>query len=98
MEPGLAFFLGMIALAAPGVQQDALGTAVMVKDDDWIARLERSLERLERLESENVSLKRRVHLLELYIDSEKREREGWTLDRVRDAWRGKRPAPEFGPL
>jgi hypothetical protein len=60
----------------------------MAKSDaDRIAAPERSLEAVDRLERENTALKKRVHLLELYVDSERREREGRTLDRVRDAWR-----------
>jgi hypothetical protein len=50
---------------------------------------------VDRLERENTALKKRVHWLELYVDSERRERAGWTPDRVRDAWRGKRPVPEY---
>jgi hypothetical protein len=70
----------------------------MAKSDaDRIAALERSLEALDRLERENTAFKKRV-LLELYVDSKRREREGWTLDPVRDVWRGKRPVPEYGAL
>jgi hypothetical protein len=53
-----------------------------------IAELKKQIARLEH----------RLQLLELYVDSEKREREGWTLDRVRDAWRGTKPPPPYGAL
>ncbi len=51
-------------------------------DADRIAALERSLEAVDRLERENTALKKRVHLLELCVDSERRECEGWTLDQL----------------
>jgi hypothetical protein len=60
------------------------------------ARLERSLERLEALERENVALKKRVHLLECFVDVRHRERAGLTTDDVRAAWHGKPPVPEYG--
>jgi hypothetical protein len=37
-----------------------------------------------------VDLKRRVALLELFVDSEHQERTGTTLDDVRAAWRERR--------
>jgi hypothetical protein len=63
-----------------------------------LARLDRSLERMEALERSNADLKRRLTLVELYLDTDRREREGVTLDQVREAWRGKRPVPQFGAL
>jgi hypothetical protein len=44
-------------------------------------------ERLEKLERDNLDLKRRVNLLELFVDSERRERSGVTTDEIRAAWR-----------
>jgi hypothetical protein len=42
------------------------------------------------LKREVADLKRRVALLELFVDSEHRERMGATLDDVRAAWRESR--------
>jgi hypothetical protein len=47
-------------------------------------------DRIAELEGEVADLKRRVALLELFVDSEHRERMGLTLDNVRAAWRESR--------
>jgi len=48
------------------------------------------VDRVAELEREVADLKRRVALLELFVDSEHRERMGTTLDEVRAAWRESR--------
>jgi hypothetical protein len=55
------------------------------------------------LERENADLKRRVNLLELFVDSERRQRSGITLDEIRasirrDAGIVQPTVNEFGPL
>lgn len=57
-------------------------------------------DRLEQLERDNLDLKRRLNLVELYLDSEHRERSGWTLDDVRAAWgkQSRPPVPERGAV
>jgi hypothetical protein len=47
-------------------------------------------DRIAKLEREVADLKRSVALLELFVDSEHRERMGTTLDDVRAAWRESR--------
>ncbi len=47
-------------------------------------------DRLVELEREVAHLKQRVELLELFVDSEPRERMGTTLDEVRAVWRERR--------
>jgi len=47
-------------------------------------------DRLVELEREVADLKQRVELLELFVDSEPRERMGTTLDEVRAVWRERR--------
>jgi hypothetical protein len=47
-------------------------------------------DRLVELEREVADLKQRVELLELFVDSEHRERMGTTLDEVRATWRESR--------
>jgi hypothetical protein len=47
-------------------------------------------DRIAELEGEVADLKRRVALLELFVDSEHRERMGTTLDEVRAEWRESR--------
>jgi hypothetical protein len=56
--------------------------------------------RIDRLERENADLKRRIALIEFYLDP---GRVGLTVDAIRDAWRRdagiERPtAPEFGAV
>jgi hypothetical protein len=45
------------------------------------------VDRVAELEREVADLKRRVELLELFVDSERRERVGTTLDEIREMWR-----------
>jgi hypothetical protein len=47
-------------------------------------------DRIAELEREVVGLKRRLDLLEMFVDSEHREKMGITLDDVRAAWRQSR--------
>jgi hypothetical protein len=61
-----------------------------------LARLERSLERLEALERDNAALKKRVHLLECFVDVRHREKAGLTIDQIRAKWHGAPPVPEHG--
>jgi hypothetical protein len=55
-------------------------------------------DRIADLEREVADLRRRVELLELFLDSEHRERMGTTLDDVRAAWRKSRQAGEQSHL
>jgi hypothetical protein len=57
-------------------------------------------ERLEASERENADLKRPVNLLELFVDSERRERSGVTLDEIRSPWgiTSRTPVPEVGAV
>ncbi len=48
------------------------------------------VDRIADLEHEVADLKRRIELLELFVDSEHRERMGTTLDEVRAIWRESR--------
>jgi hypothetical protein len=72
------------------VQQNALEVMMAKLSHD---------ERLDTLEKENRDLKRRLNLIELYLDSERRERSGITLDEIRSAWgrNGRPKTPECGP-
>ncbi len=55
-------------------------------------------DRIAELEREVADLKRRVALLELFVDSEHREKMGTTLDHVRAAWRESRArSPDKSP-
>jgi hypothetical protein len=47
-------------------------------------------DRIAELKREVADLKRRVALLEMFVDSEHREKMGVTLDDVRSAWRESR--------
>jgi hypothetical protein len=47
-------------------------------------------DRVAELEREVAGLKRRIDLLEMFVDSEHREKMGVTLDNVRAAWRESR--------
>jgi hypothetical protein len=60
-------------------------------------------ERIEKLERDNADLKRRINLLELALDSERRERSGITIDDIRNTWRRdagvpRPPIPPHGPV
>ena len=50
------------------------------------------------LKREIAALERRVALLEAFVDVRHREKAGLTLDQVREAWHGKLPLPELGPV
>jgi hypothetical protein len=52
------------------------------------AALERSREALER---DNATLKKRLHLLECFVDVRHREKAGFTSDRIREIWHGTKP-------
>jgi hypothetical protein len=48
------------------------------------------VDRVVELEREVADLKRRLDLLEMFVDSEHREKMGITLDDIRALWRGSR--------
>jgi hypothetical protein len=50
-------------------------------------------------EAEEIAdLKRRVALLEAFVDVRHREKAGLTADEIREIWHGKPPVPERGAV
>jgi hypothetical protein len=56
------------------------------------------VDRVAELEREVADLKHRVGLLEMFVDSEHREKMGVTLDNVRAAWRESRARSTRGGM
>jgi hypothetical protein len=55
-------------------------------------------DRVAAMEREVSDLKRRIVLLEAFVDVRHREKAGLTLDQVREIWHGKPPVPERGAV
>jgi hypothetical protein len=71
-----------------------------LSDAERTARLELLLQETLKRQAD---LERRVAVLELYVDSERRERARWTLDDLQNAWRkdagiARPPVPPYGPV
>lgn len=56
------------------------------------------VDRIAELEREIADLKRRVGLLESFVDVRHREKAGLTTDEIREIWHGKPPVPERGAV
>jgi hypothetical protein len=71
-------------------KQVALGEALMAKSSD--------ADELATLKREVAELRRRVALLEAFVDVRHREKAGLTGEEIREIWHGRPPVPERGAV
>jgi hypothetical protein len=56
------------------------------------------VDRVAELECQVEDLKRRIALLEAFVDVRHREKAGLTTDEIREFWHGRSPVPERGAV
>jgi hypothetical protein len=65
-------------------------------NSEEIAKLTREI---EKLKAADLDKSRRLALIEMFLDSDRRDRVGVTVDQIRQMWgRDRPPVPEQGPV